>query len=565
MNGREALVTNGKEALATTNGEEAPATNGNEAQATNGEEAPATNGNEAQAANGREAQAVNGKEAQVKRQTQKLSIAQTVLLQMKKNGMQPVEKRAEDFYFLRPLGEGAFSTVFLVREVRSGKEYAVKVLTKSLIYRLDKVTSVMREKDVMTSLTYIHGSHELFVSLYCTFQDASRLYIAMTYAENGDLMQYLQRLGSFDEEVTLFYTAEIVIALDFLHRCGIIHRDVKPENVLLRKNWHIMLSDFGSAKFTDPEKNEPEVKCTVQSDQQRSRSTFVGTAQYVSPEVLVDGEIGPSCDYWALGAMIFQMVSGMAPFRSINDYHTFQKIQRLEYTFPEGFPDLPRDLVEKFLVLEPVNRLGSEEMGGSAAVRSHPYFATIDWNNLTKKTPPAFKPYVPASSGEPAFHSNYHIPENIEPGLDDAAVTRLMGLSLRDFVPTDQPTETREQKLITQRREHKYHRFVEENLIIKSGFLEKKKGLFSRRRMFLLTEGPNIYYVDPLSMELKGKIPFSRQLRVEAKNFRTFFVHTPSRTYYLFDPERNAVEWCNAIEAVREQYLHFLPDEPMAP
>lgn len=88
-------------------------------------------------------------------------------------------------------------------------------------------------------------------------------------------------------------------------------------------------------------------------------------------------------------------------------------------------------------MLEPNKRLGSEEMGGGAAVRSHPYFATVDWENLTKKTPPTFKPYLPASCGEPAFHSDYHIPEDIEPGLDDAALTRLMGLSLKDFVSSE--------------------------------------------------------------------------------------------------------------------------------
>ncbi|KAL3983286.1 Protein kinase domain family protein [Acanthocheilonema viteae] len=512
------------------------------------------------------------KDMLVGRQIKKSSISQMVMVQMLKNGMQSVQRSAADFFFLQILGEGCFSTVYRAREVSSGKEFALKVLNKDLIRRHDKVVSVMREKDIMTSLTYLHGGHPYFVSLYCTFQDPTRLYFAMTYAKNGDLLTYLHRLGSFDEDVTLFYSAELVCAIDVLHKCGIIHRDLKPENILLGEDWHIMLSDFGTAKFIDSEKNETDTKSALQEEHHRSRSTFVGTAQYLSPEVLVDGEVGPSCDYWALGAIIFQMVSGLPPFRAINDYHTFQKIQKLDYSFPEGFPDLSKDLVRKLLVFDPNKRLGSEETGGSEAVRSHPYFATVDWNNLITKTPPPFKPYLPASCGEPAFHSDYHFPDNIEPGLDDAAVTRLLGLSLKDFcssshnsiLETEEPESIglREKKLNIQRREHKYHRFVGGNLIIKSGLLDKKKGLFARRRMFLLTEGPHIFYVDPISMELKGKIPFCRKLRVEAKNFRTFFVHTPSRTYYLFDPERNALEWCKAIEALREQYLNELPEEP---
>ncbi|VDO51593.1 unnamed protein product, partial [Brugia timori] len=229
------------------------------------------------------------KDMPVGRQIKKSSISQMVMIQMLKNGMQPVQK----------------SAVYRAREVSSGKEFALKVLNKDLIRRHDKVVSVMREKDVMTSLTYLHGGHPYFVSLYCTFQDPT--HFAMTYAKNGDLLTYLHRLGSFDEDVTLFYSAELVCAIDILHKCGIIHRDLKPENILLGENWHIMLSDFGTAKFVDSEKDETDTKSALQEEHYRSRSTFVGTAQYLSPEVLVDGEVGPSCDYWALGAIIFQM------------------------------------------------------------------------------------------------------------------------------------------------------------------------------------------------------------------------------------------------------------------
>ncbi|MCP9265330.1 hypothetical protein DINM_020601 [Dirofilaria immitis] len=502
--------------------------------------------------------AMCNKDMPVGRQIKKSSISQMVMIQMLKNGMQPVQRVLLISFFCK-----YWVKIYRAREVSSGKEFALKVI------------SVMREKDIMTSLTYLHGGHPYFVSLYCTFQDATRLYFAMTYAKNGDLLTYLHRLGSFDEDVTLFYSAELVCAIDMLHKCGIIHRDLKPENILLGENWHIMLSDFGTAKFINSAEDETDTKSALQEEHHRSRSTFVGTAQYLSPEVLVNGEVGPSCDYWALGAIIFQMVSGLPPFRAINDYHTFQKIQKLDYNFPDGFPDLPKDLVRKFLVrfhttaqvFDPNKRLGSEETGGIEAIRSHPYFATVDWDNLITKTPPPFKPYLPASCGEPAFHSDYHFPDDIEPGLDDAAITRLLGLSLKDFCSSSQnkanwETEEsdsaglREKKLNIQRKEHKYHRF---NF---GSERRNEKGLFARRRMFLLTEGPHIFYVDPISMELKGKIPFCQKLRVEAKNFRTFFVHTPSRTYYLFDPERNALEWCKAIEALRERYLNELPEEP---
>lgn len=169
----------------------------------------------------------------------------------------------------------------------------------------------------------------------------------------------------------------------------------------------------------------------------------------------------------------------------------------------------------------------------------------------------------------------------IEPGLNEKALNRLMNLSLVEMGPSKQPSlnseilnvavdipsdmvellkvdkkamAVRQRKLEKQRKENPYHLFVQDNLIIRSGFIDKKKGLFSRRRMFLLTEGPHLFYVDPNSMELKGEVPWSPCMRTEVKNFRAFFVHTPKRIYYLFDPESRAVEWCKAIEQVKMRY-----------
>jgi 3-phosphoinositide dependent protein kinase-1 len=134
--------------------------------------------------------------------------------------------------------------------VGSGNEYAIKVLLKSAIRKENKVQYVLREKDIMAALTYGFGGkgHPFIVKLYCTFQDQNRLYFALTYAKHGELLDLLRRLGSFDENATLFYASEILSALDFLHTCGVIHRDLKPENILIGADWHILITDFGSAK-----------------------------------------------------------------------------------------------------------------------------------------------------------------------------------------------------------------------------------------------------------------------------------------------------------------------------
>ncbi|KAH7713938.1 AGC/PDK1 protein kinase [Aphelenchoides avenae] len=503
---------------------------------------------------------------------------------VKQRSAQPMvaNRTPRDFFFIRVLGEGSFSTVYFAKEVDTGDEYAIKVLLKNAIRRENKVQYVLREKDIMAALTYGFGGHPFIVKLYCTFQDPERLYFALTYAKHGELLDLLRRLGSFDETVSLFYASEILAALEFLHGCGIIHRDLKPENILIGADWHVLVSDFGSAKIIGLEGDEPDINPSEAAERNVSRSSFVGTAQYISPEVLKSEPVGPECDYWALGAIIFQMISGQPPFRAVNEYHVLKKILALDYSFPDGFPEVAKDIVQKLLVISPSERLGSQETGGVQALKNHPYYKGVDWTDIHLRQPPQIKPYLPASCGEPAFYSDYPLPEGMEPGLNEAALTRLMGLSQFadvEFSLNELPSQIRslsvraksvfdeelsdetirQRRLDVQRRDNKFHRFVEDNLILKAGLIDKKKGLFARRRMFLLTEGPRLFYVDPINMELRGEIPFSAEMKTEAKNFRTFFVHTQKRTYYLFDPERRAMEWCNAIEEVRDRYFPPVP------
>uniref|UniRef100_A0A0N5BC10 3-phosphoinositide-dependent protein kinase 1 n=1 Tax=Strongyloides papillosus TaxID=174720 RepID=A0A0N5BC10_STREA len=498
------------------------------------------------------------------------------------------ERNPNDFYFIKILGQGSFSTVYLGKEVETGSEYAIKVVKKTTILREKKAKHIMRERDIMIMLTFKTDDHPFITTLYSTFQDETNVYFAMTYANNGELFKYLQKLGCFDEKTTKFYSAEILLALNFLHDNSVIHRDLKPENILLSNSWHVMLADFGSARMLGDNEvaNGNDDKKLETKKISSDRSSFVGTAQYISPEVINGDKFGPETDYWALGAIIYQMVSGNAPFKAVNEYNTLKLIKTLSYDFPQGFPTISKDIVQKLLVLEPSKRLGSHGMGGIESLKSHPFFNGIDWKNLTNSQPPELKPYLPASAGEPAFYSDVYCNNtDISPGLNDAQMARLMGFNefLQDWQnernETSEFPKKEESNVVAkessvfnrktlfarceeeydammkkQRLEHKYHRFVEDNLILKSGIIDKKKGLFARRRMFLLTEGPHLYYVDPQTMEYKGEIPWSKDIQTEAKNFKTFFVHTPSRTYYLFDPERKAEEWCQAIEAVKAKY-----------
>lgn len=526
----------------------------------------------------------------------------------------PTHKRTpKDFIFGKVIGEGSFSTVYIAKDIHTSKEYAIKVCEKRHILKEKKSEYVKLEKDVLNMLA---GAKHSFVRLFCTFQDSERLYFVLSYAKNGELLPYINKVGSFDIECTKFYSAEILRGLEYLHGLGIIHRDLKPENILLDEKMHVLITDFGSAKILDdPETvtttttttmtttttasdGDPEVQQQQQYRRER-RGSFVGTAQYVSPELLTDKTASRASDLWALGCIIYQMVAGLPPFRSRSEYMIFQKILKLEYEIPDGFDELAKSLVSQLLVLEPTQRLGAldEHGAGYPSIRAHPFFEGVDFETLHEQTPPPIYPYLPGTSEHEELRSQYRVPDNLEPGLDDKQLTRLLGLGIGEDTDDDDDITTNttggeqtavskpvskttttavkpvrrrinnnieggakiadltpeqiRMRLEKQRATNQWNTFVEGNLILKQGFVNKRKGLFARRRMLLLTTGPHLYYVDSFNMVLKGEIPWSPELRVEPKNFKIFFVHTPNRTYYLEDPEGFALEWCRAIEETR--------------
>lgn len=303
-----------------------------------------------------------------------------------------VKKGVRDFVFGRTLGEGSYSTVLLATDRQTLKEYAVKILDKKHIIKEKKIKYVNIEKDTLNRLI----EHPGIVRLYYTFQDSTSLYYVLDIASGGELLGVLKKIGSFDEECTRFYGAQILEAIEHMHNRGVIHRDLKPENVLLDDQMHIKITDFGTAKLLpdpripkDPQK-EYDIPGTEDENEATRARSFVGTAEYVSPELLTDKNACKASDLWAFGCIIYQLLTGRPPFKAAGEYLTFQKIVALDYEFPPGFPPAARDLVERLLVLDPQRRLSIEH------IKNHEFFQGIKWGRgLWKMKAPRLKPYIP--------------------------------------------------------------------------------------------------------------------------------------------------------------------------
>ncbi|VIO89355.1 Protein kinase domain containing protein [Brugia malayi] len=287
-----------------------------------------------------------------------------------------------DFIFLNEIGEGSFSTVYHVRERSTGRELAAKVCFKKQIIREKKIDYIFREKEALIRLSNSDGKHPFLAQVMCTFQDIENLYIIMTLAKKGDLLKLMRKSGGrFDLNLTRFYASEIVVALDHIHSLKIIHRDLKPENILISETGHILVSDFGSAKILDRAKPTRQMN---RPESQKRRGSFVGTAQFVSPEVLKGEPVQQACDYWALGAIIYQMLTGKHAFHDICEYLIYRRVMNATYKIPDNFPEVAASIVRKFLVVKVRDRLGSVESGGAEAVRKEPFFNDIQWDRITE-------------------------------------------------------------------------------------------------------------------------------------------------------------------------------------
>ncbi|KAL3642906.1 hypothetical protein CASFOL_013721 [Castilleja foliolosa] len=329
----------------------------------------------------------------------------------------------DDFELLTIIGRGAFGEVRLCREKLTGNIYAMKKLKKSEMLNKGQVEHVKSERNCLAEV----GSNYI-VKLYCSFQDAEYLYLVMEYLPGGDIMTLLMREDTLTETVARFYIAQTVLAIESIHKHHYVHRDIKPDNLLLDKNGHMRLSDFGLCKPLDcsnlssikgkESTNGEEPKGAVDGNGfipgkgdgshwnspleqlqhwQKNRRTqafsTVGTPDYIAPEVLLKKGYGVECDWWSLGAIMYEMLIGYPPFYSDDPITTCKKIVnwRNHLQFPSETRASPeaKDLIRR-LLRDVDNRLGSR---GADEIKAHPWFKGIKWDTLYEMEA-AYKPEV---------------------------------------------------------------------------------------------------------------------------------------------------------------------------
>ncbi|XP_030667191.1 ribosomal protein S6 kinase beta-2 isoform X2 [Nomascus leucogenys] len=296
------------------------------------------------------------------------------------------------FELLRVLGKGGYGKVFQVRKVQGtnlGKIYAMKVLRKAKIVRNAKDTAhTQAERNILESV-----KHPFIVELAYAFQTGGKLYLILECLSGGELFTHLEREGIFLEDTACFYLAEITLALGHLHSQGIIYRDLKPENIMLSSQGHIKLTDFGL--------------CKESIHEGAVTHTFCGTIEYMAPEILVRSGHNRAVDWWSLGALMYDMLTGSPPFTAENRKKTMDKIIKGKLALPPYLTPDARDLVKKFLKRNPSQRIGGGP-GDAADVQRHPFFRHMNWDDLLAwRVDPPFRPCLQSEEDVSQFDTRF--------------------------------------------------------------------------------------------------------------------------------------------------------------
>ncbi|KAJ5631261.1 uncharacterized protein N7484_011361 [Penicillium longicatenatum] len=364
----------------------------------------------------------------------------------------------QNFQTIKIIGKGAFGEVKLVQRKTDGKIYALKSLIKTEMFKKDQLAHVRAERDILAD----SKDNPWLVKLHASFQDAAYLYLLMEFLPGGDLMTMLIKYEIFSEDITRFYMAEVVMAIEAVHKLGFLHRDIKPDNILLDRGGHVKLTDFGLStggkKTHDNAYYQNLLKNSTSKDRNRNSGYFndainltvsnrgqintwrksrramaystVGTPDYIAPEIFNGQGYTYLCDWWSVGAIMFECLVGWPPFCAEDTTDTYRKIVNWRECL--YFPDelvLSRDsesLIRSFLC-DPEHRIGNDggQHGGATQIKNHPFFRGVVWEQLRNIRAPF----------EPRLSSNIDVsyfPIDEIPQEDTSAIHRAQARAMPD-------------------------------------------------------------------------------------------------------------------------------------
>lgn len=329
---------------------------------------------------------------------------------------QPRKLQLSDFTKVRTLGTGTFARVCLVRpsnpqtDAERAQVFALKILRKTEVIKLKQIDHVRHERAILAEVS----GHPFITNLRASFSDRDFLYLVLDYVPGGELFSYLRKYRRFDERMAVFYAAEIVLVLEYLHEAqgGVAYRDLKPENLLLDEQGHIRLVDFGFAKRLGGRSGKAAAAAAAGAATETATSggggvgangttngpvetyTLCGTPEYLAPEVIHNKGHTTAVDWWALGILIYEFLTGYPPFWHQNPIEIYKQIVEKPVVFPQDPPISPeaQDIIRQFCTVDRSHRLGNIS-GGAARVKEHPFFRGVDWDAVYRRAQPG--PIIP--------------------------------------------------------------------------------------------------------------------------------------------------------------------------
>mmetsp|Transcript_23636 Transcript_23636/g.56414 ORF Transcript_23636/g.56414 Transcript_23636/m.56414 type:complete len:398 (-) Transcript_23636:23-1216(-) len=355
----------------------------------------------------------------------------------------PKKVGPQDFYRIRLIGQGDVGKVYLVSLKESKHMFAMKVLSKQEMIARNKLKRCLTEREILATVDY-----PFIVTLYYCFQSTDHLFLVMDYCAGGEFFRMLKAQPDrrIPEEWCRFYGAEVLLALEYLHTCGFIYRDLKPENILLHATGHIMLTDFDLSKQAAV--SAPVVKQSFLGGLlggERSRSTgqimidtnsFVGTEEYIAPEVIKGSGQSSAVDWWTFGILVYEMAYGFTPFKGDTQHATFSNICATDKVNIPDKPELSapfKKMIRALLARDPAKRMGSKH--GAPELKKCEFLQDVKWASIRKETPPymptVLDPYDPKNQG--------HLRDTPDPALDACLTWAPQVAALH--VPKPKPTK----------------------------------------------------------------------------------------------------------------------------